>query len=150
MAAPDGTAALTVIEWPAGAGARLPEDAGFDSQAFTDQLTLRGASWGREADGRAQLRLTWRTAGSDPANFGGFRLELDAGGWQGVLPFEAFRPTEWVPGGSFITWHPLELPGEPPPTVRLRLVRVDNGQPMARPGAPDGWHAVAVVQAPGP
>jgi len=142
MLAPDGTAALTVIEWPARRGILPVQEADGSSQAFTDQLTLVAASWDRGPDGAAQLQLTWRTAGPDPTNSGGYRLEIVAGGWSGDVPFDAFRPTEWVPGGSFITWHRLDLPGDPPYALRLRLVRVDNNQPAARPDAPDGWHEV--------
>ena len=44
------------------------------------------------------------------------------------MPFEAFRPPEWVPGGGFLTWHRLELPGAAA-RLRLRLVRADDGRP---------------------
>jgi len=67
----------------------------------------------------------------------------DGAPWQDDLPFEAFRPPEWTPGGHFVTWHKLDVPnGEPLSQVRLRLLRAGDRQPLTGPAAADGWHAV--------
>ncbi len=148
MLAPDGSPALKVLEWPAGAEPSGAET-GFPAQAFTDRLTLSGAAWSPGADGAPELWLRWETAGSDMAEWPGYRLEIAAGDQVTALPFDAYRPSEWVAVGSFLTWHQIELPGEPPQALRLRLIRARDGQPVTQPDAPDGWHAVKVGQAPG-
>jgi hypothetical protein len=58
------------------------------------------------------------------------------------VPFDAFRPPEWAPGGSFVTWHKLDVPGgEPLHDLRMRLLRAGSRMPV---GAADGWHAIAL------
>ena len=143
--APDGSPALRVFVWPAGTGPRLSAAAAFPPQPFTDRLTLAAAAWVSGADGEPELWLRWETAGPDPAEWPGYRLEIAAGDQVTAVPFDAFRPSEWAPGGGFLTWHRPEFAGEPPADLRLRLVRVGDGQPVTQPGAPDGWHAVAVA-----
>jgi hypothetical protein len=147
MLAPDGAPALTVIELPAETETRLLEEAGSLSLAFTDRLTLTGAKWIASSGGRPELWLAWRTTGPAPADWAGYRLEVAVGEWQTAVPFDAFRPPEWVADGRFLSWHRLDLPGgagEPPRDLSLRLVRADDNRPVAQPHVPDGWHAVAV------
>ncbi len=142
---PDGAPALTIIE-SAPAAAGLAGEAWFGQQAlsvrFSDQLTLTAAAWRTGSDGAAELWLRWQTAGPDMAEWPGYRLEIAANDQVSTAPFDSYRPTEWVSGGSFITWHRTEL-AERPERLRLRLLRVANGQPVTRPDAADGWHAVA-------
>ncbi len=146
MFAPDGSAALTVLELPAAPStapslAKLPAP-----EAFTDQLALTGAAWNSASDGTSELWLQWQTSGPDPAGWRGYRLEIATGDEVTAIPFDAFRPPEWTPGGSFLTWHRVEVPGDPPRDLRLRLIRAADDQPVIRPNAPDGWHAVMVPQ----
>ena len=144
--APDGSAALTVLELPA-APSTAPSLAGLPApEAFTDQLALTGAAWNSAPDGTSELWLQWQTSGPDPAGWRGYRLEIAAGDEVTAIPFDAFRPPEWTPGGSFLTWHRVEVPGDPPRDLRLRLIRADDDQPVIRPNAPDGWHAVTIPQ----
>ncbi|MCX6031430.1 MAG: hypothetical protein NT169_19295 [Chloroflexi bacterium] len=141
--APNGSPALTVVELPASAEARFLRETGLLPVAFGDHLTLVNAAWSAGADGRAELMLGWRTAGPDPAGWPGYRLEVAAGGWGQVVSFDAFRPPEWVAGGGFVTWHRLDLVGDPPRTLRLRLLTSD-GRPLTSPDAADGWHEVPI------
>jgi hypothetical protein len=152
LTAPDGSAALTVIELPAGAVAgSIPASAFQSPIRFTDQLALTAAQLAPGPDSALWLALAWRTDGLDPAAWPAYRLEV-AGErptrdgpqpWQDDVPFEAFRPPEWVAAGSFLTWHKLDAPnGEMLQRVRLRLLRPDNRQPIIQPGAPDGWHRI--------
>jgi hypothetical protein len=115
-------------------------------EAFTDQLALTGAAWNPAPDGTSELWLQWQTSGPEPAGWRGYRLEIAAGDKVTVLPFDAFRPPEWVPGGSFVTWHKAESAGDTPGDLRLRLIRAGDDQPASRPNAPDGWHAVTIQQ----
>ena len=147
--APDGSAALTVVELPAEAdlvgrmAGPLPAEI-----RFTDRLTLVGVRFAPRQEAANWLTLLWRTDGPDPQGWPGYRLEVagvrpDGAPWQDDLPFEAFRPPEWTPGGHFVTWHKLDVPnGEPLSQVRLRLLRAGDRQPLAGPAAADGWHAV--------
>jgi hypothetical protein len=142
--APDGSAALRALELPA-APSTTSSLAGLPApEAFTDQLALVGAAWNTIAGGTSELWLQWHTAGPDPAGWRGYRLEIAAGDQITTVPFDAFRPPEWVPGGSFLTWHRMETPGGRPRDLRLRLIREDDGQPAAQPDAPDGWHALTL------
>jgi len=151
IAAPDGTAALTVIEVPAGADvgdlAGAPRTAAI---RFTDQLTLARARFAPGQEGARWLALVWRTAGPDPQMWPAYRLEVaglrpNGDPWQDDLPFEAFRPPEWVPGGSFVTWHKLDVPnGEPLHAVRLRLLHPDDRRPVSQPAATDGWYDITI------
>ena len=144
--APDGSAALTVLELSA-SPSTVPSLAGLPApDVFTDQLALTGAAWNSAPDGASGLWLQWQTSGPDPAGWRGYRLEIAAGDEVTALPFDAFRPPEWVPGGSFLTWHRVESAGDPPGDLRLRLIRADDDQPVIRPNAPDGWHAVTIPQ----
>ena len=136
--APDGSAALTVLELPA-APSRGEQAA---AVAFTDQLALTGATWNPTPDGASELWLTWQTSGPDPAGWRGYRLEIAAGNQVITVPFDAFRPPEWTPGGSFVTWHRIEAPGDPSRDLRLRLIRAEDDQPVIRADAPDGWHTI--------
>ncbi len=151
LPAPDGKPALIVLEVTGSAGSPIP--ATLDPPvSFTDKLTLVGATLEKTDAGGYVLWLEWRTAGPDPAGWRGYRLEVasnaaDPGGdgWQVTLPFEAFRPTEWVSGGHFITWHQLEgLDGEPPARLGLRLIDQRDGMPVGSPDSPDGWHDIIV------
>ena len=105
---------------------------------FTDQLALTGAAWNTAADGASELWLRWQTAGPDPADWRGYRLEIAAGDQVTAVPFDAFRPPEWVPDGSFLTWHRVETPG-----ARRDCVCADSsGRWSARdPGKRAGWMA---------
>ncbi len=140
--APDGTAALTVYELPAEAATQTSIEIGQSPITLTKQLTLVDAAPDTAPDGTPTLRLTWHTTGPEPNAWSGYRLELagtDASGApsQETVPFDAFRPSEWVADGQFITWHPL------PDTAavnHLRLLRVEDNTPVTTPAAPDGWH----------
>ena len=141
-----GIEALTVIELPAGG-----THAGEPSQAiaFSDRLSLTGGTWAATPDGKPELQLRWHTSGPEPADWAGYRLEVsgedEAGArWQVALPFESFRPPEWVAGGDFLTWHPIDVKGSSAPgKVQLRLVRAGpDGKPLVAGGAIDGWHDV--------
>ncbi len=94
--------------------------------------------------GIAASALLW--TGPDPVAWPGYGLEVAAGEWGQVVSFDAFRPPEWVAGGGFITWHQLDLPGDPPRTLRLRLLAAGAGLPIISPGAPDGWHEVNILR----
>ena len=137
---PAGQSALTLVTWPADAEAALPVAAGRET-AFSEQLALLGAQWAPAADGSPELLLLWRTAGPALADWGGYRLEVAAGDRVASSSFDAFRGPEWVAGGRFITWHRLDLP-QPASDLRLRLVRLDTGEPLTQPAAPDGWQRV--------
>jgi len=144
--APEGTPALTVVELPA--DAPLPQ-ATLAPIPFTDQLALVGAAWGQGQDGRPELNLTWRTDGRAASDWRGYRLELATGdgispSWRATLPFESFRGPEWLPGGSFLTRHRPELPdgAKHPRQLRIRLLQGQDGQPITRPEAPEGWHDI--------
>jgi 4-amino-4-deoxy-L-arabinose transferase-like glycosyltransferase len=143
--APDGSPALTVFELPAGTAAQPPITAGQSPITITAQLSLVDAARSTGTGGAPQLRLTWRTAGPDGAAWPGYHLELagsDASGapWQATVPFDAFRPSEWVTDGQFITWHPL--PDTSTKVDRLRLLELANNTPLTTPTAPDGWHTM--------
>ncbi|MEJ5199304.1 MAG: hypothetical protein WHX53_10300, partial [Anaerolineae bacterium] len=147
--APDGSAALTVIALPAGTDlVSRAVDVFPQGIRFTDRLTLLGARFAPHQDGVNWLTLAWRADGPDPQAWSAYRLEVagrrpDGAAWQDDLPFDAFRPPEWTPGGLFLTWHKLDVPGgEPLSGVRLRLLRTEDAQPVVRPDAPDGWRAV--------
>ncbi len=144
--APDGSPALTVVELPAGAETRFLAETGFLPVAFGDRLSLVNAAWSAGADGRAELMLGWRTAGPDPAGWPGYRLEVAADDWGQVVSFDAFRPPEWVAGGGFVTWRRLDLPGDPPHMLRLRLLAAATGLPITGPDAADGWHEVNILR----
>jgi hypothetical protein len=144
ISAPDGSPAVMMLESQLSAGTASPLAALPAPDAFTDQLALTGAAWNPAPDGTPELWLQWRTSGPEPAAWRGYRLEIAAGDAVAVVPFDAFRPPEWVPGGTFLTWHRVETAGEPPGDLRLRLIRADDGQPVIRANAPEGWHAVAL------
>jgi 4-amino-4-deoxy-L-arabinose transferase-like glycosyltransferase len=152
VSAPDGSPALTVIELPSGTQPSGPGLAISQPISFTDQLALIGAEVVRSQDGVLRLNLTWRTTGPDPSGWPGYRLEVaglrpNGDPWQDDIPFDAFRPPEWVPGGSFVTWHKLDVPaGEPLHDLRLRLLRAGDRQPVTLADAPDGWHAIALEE----
>jgi hypothetical protein len=143
--ASDGSSALTVIELPS--GARPSTITAATAISFTDQLALTGAELIRGNDGVLRLNLMWRTAGPDPDGWPGYRLEIaglrpNGDPWQDDVSFDAFRPPEWVPGGSFVTWHKLDVPGGAPlHDLRLRLLRAGDRQPV---GAADGWHVITL------
>jgi len=144
--APDGSHAVTVFEW--GDRTSLPEpDTHFSPvsftapAAFTDQLALTGAALTPNADGSHQLNLRWRTSGPDPAAWRAYRLEIEG---RATVPFEAFRPPEWTPGGSFLTWNRIEGDIDTPITLRLRLWDQRDQQPITSPGAADGWHEITI------
>ena len=134
--APDGSPALTVVELPSGSPPSLSSITAATTISFTDQLALTGAELVRGEDGALRLNLTWHTTSPDPDGWPGYRLEIaglrpNGDPWQDDVPFDAFRPPEWVAGGSFITWHKLDVPdGEPLHDVRLRLLRAGDRQPV--------------------
>ncbi len=143
IAAPDGSAALTVFEWPADAVAPTPGAADWPAIVLTQHLALIDAARTTTGDGTPMLRLTWRTTGPDAAAWPGYRLELagaDANGapWQETVPFDAFRPSEWVAGGQFVSWHPL--PDAATTITQLRLLDPTDNSPITTPATPDGWH----------
>lgn len=138
--APDGSDAVTVFEWEDRAGRPKP-DSSFPPVTFTGQLALTGAALGSNADGSHQLTLRWATSGPDPDLWRAYRLEIEG---RATVPFEAFRPPEWTPGGGFLTWHRLEGDIETPVSLRLRLWDQRDQQPITSPGAPDGWHEITV------
>ena len=145
VAAPDGSNALTVFELPAGAVVDTSAVPDHTPIAFTGQLTLVAAVHGADADGAPQLRLTWRTNGPDLAAWPGYHLELagtgaDGAPWHEVVPFDAFRPSEWVTDGQFITWH--ALPDASTHVTQLRLLDPTSDTPVSFPTAPDGWHTL--------
>jgi len=123
---------------------------------FTDRLTLTAASLVQTDTGEYALRLSWQTSGPDPSVWPAYRLEIRMGGenagasdWQGTVPFDAFRPPEWVAGGRFLSWHRLEgLTGTPPTNFSLRLISQQDGKPVTGPNTPDGWQAIQLTQAP--
>ncbi len=140
--APDGAAALTVYELPAVAATQTSIEIGQSPITLTEQLSLVDATPDPAPNGTPTLRLTWHTTAPDLTAWPGYRLELagtDANGapWQETVPFDAFRPSEWVTDGQFITWH--SLPGAAAVT-QLRLLRVADNTPVATPAAPNGWH----------
>ncbi len=145
--APDGSAALTVIELPGGAQPELSISAA-GPISFTDQLALADAQVDRSADGVLWLVLMWRTAGPSLDEQEAILLEVagtrpNGDPWQDDMPFDAFRPPEWVSGGSFVTWHKLNMPeAQSLREIRLRLLYSGDRKPLAQPGAPDGWHAI--------
>lgn len=138
---PAGAPALTVLSLPPGANLALPLDAAGPAVSFSEQLTLLGARWVPFDGGEGVLMLVWRTVGPVPDDWGGYLMEVAVGGQVVAVPFEAFRGPEWVPGGRFISWHRLDLPGQEA-ALRLRLVRMADGQPLTLPDAPDGWHVI--------
>ncbi|MCX7671963.1 MAG: hypothetical protein N2439_18065 [Anaerolineae bacterium] len=149
VAAPDGSAALAVIVLPAGADlVGRAVDVFPQAIRFTDRLTLIGGRFAPRQNGVNWLTLAWRADGPDPLAWSAYRLEVagrrpNGAPWQDDLPFDAFRPPEWTPGSLFITWHKLDVPdGEPLSEVRLRLLRTEDGQPVTRPDAPDGWRTM--------
>jgi 4-amino-4-deoxy-L-arabinose transferase-like glycosyltransferase len=139
--APDGTPALTIIESATDSQALLSEIRRFAPITFTDHLALSGAGLVDLSDTTGELRLLWWTRGADPAQWPGYRLEIALDGWHTIVPFDAFRPPEWVPGGTFVTWHQADIPGERPRRLGLRLIQAD-GSVVTTAGAPDGWHEV--------
>jgi hypothetical protein len=142
VAAPGGGTALEVIELPA-ARESLPKLARFGAPiSLTDTLSLGGAEVVTDSDGASSLRLLWRTQGPEPDNWRGYRLQLARDGWQTESSLDAFRPPEWIPGGSFVTVHPLDTPISAPSGLRLRLRRAADGAPVESPSAPDGWHTL--------
>ncbi len=150
--APDGEPTLVVLE-VTGAEALDPIPVNQDPPiSFTSKLTLSGAVLKQTEAGNYELWLRWQTTGSEPTGWRAYRLEVaspsgnfNGNGWQVTLPFEAFRPTEWLDGSQFITWHHLEgLEGEPPARLRLRLIDQRDDTPAVSPGSVDGWHDIAV------
>ncbi len=145
--APDGSAALTVIELPSAGQAESPVSAA-GPISFTDQLALANAQVDRGTDGAPWLVLVWQTAGPSPDEYEAYLLEVagirpNGDPWQDDMAFDAFRPPEWTPGGSFITWHKLNVPeAQPLREIRLRLLHPRSREPVIQPGAPDGWHAI--------
>jgi hypothetical protein len=129
---PDGTPALTVLAW---AGMASAPSAGGASQRFGEELELVRATWGEDG----LLQLTWRTRDRVPADWGGYRLEIESDGRVSQLPFDSFRAPEWRAPGSFISWHALDI-GQPA-ELRLRLLRAEDGHPL---GTGDGWQSVPV------
>lgn len=150
--APDGKPTLVVLEVTGAEEMILIPVNQNPPISFTSKLMLSGAALKQAEAGNYELWLKWQTTGSDPASWRAYRLEVAAtsgdfsgNGWQVTLPFEAFRPTEWVDGGQFITRHQLEgLEGEPPTRLSLRLIDQRDDTPAVSPGSADGWHDIVV------
>jgi hypothetical protein len=147
---PDGRATLTVLALPAGAQiASLPET---PAVTFAPQLALATARLDPASTDPPQLTLLWRTSAADPAEWAGYRLEIelpaaDGTTWSTTLPFDAYRPAEWVAGGAFLTWHRLDgFRGELPAAGRLRLIQPRDGLPVPPEDAADGWRAVTFAR----
>jgi hypothetical protein len=142
IAGPDGAAALIVIDVASADPKALPVDPLPAPVLFTGRLSLVAARWQVASGDAPMLWLRWQTGGPDMADWPGYRLEVAAGDRLAATHFDAFRPTEWIPNGSFLTWHSLDLP-DPSTNLRLRLVHAD-GTPVISTQAPDGWHAVTL------
>jgi 4-amino-4-deoxy-L-arabinose transferase-like glycosyltransferase len=142
VAAPEGGTALEVVELPA-TRETYPSLTQFDAPIpMTDALALDGADTVTAADGAATLRLLWHMQGPETENWHGYRLEFAGDGWEAASSLDAFRPTEWVPGGSFVTAHPLDAPVASSSGLRLRLLNASDRTPIVAPSAPDGWRAL--------
>ncbi len=149
--APDGRPAL-IVQGVSGPGeAELMAASPAPPVSLTGSLMLSHATLRQPDAGAYELWLEWRTTGPDPEAWRAYQLEIapSADGaenqWQITQPFEAFRPTEWVGGGRFITWHPLAgWEGAPPALLRLRLIDRRDDRPVESPGAPGGWHNVTI------
>jgi hypothetical protein len=141
--APDGNAALQVIQvGPDARSVALPVTA-ITPISLTGELTLTGAGLTGGPDGAALLWLRWQAAGPVVGDWRGYTLEAGAGDAHASRPFDSFRATEWAPGGEFLTWHALPFT-RPGATLRLRLLRVDGGEPFSLPGATDGWREITL------
>jgi hypothetical protein len=147
---PGETSRITRVILPPKASRPAPDQA---PDPFTPQLSLLGALWAGPEPPQTYVRLYWETSGPDQPAWPGYILQvsgptLDGGTWQQELPFEDFRPSEWVPNGRFFTWHELQMPQavtQYPAQIRVRLLTADKKQPVTTPNAPDGWHTVAVT-----
>ena len=148
VAAPDGSAALSILTVPARAS--ISEDSmgvarnASSAVAFSPLLYLEGAALKRTAEDAPEIRMQWSTVGPDAGNWAAYRLQIATpdGVWQMEAPFEAFRPPEWVAGGRFLTWQRVDgMPGVPV-QLRLRLISQADGMPVVTPDAPDGWHTI--------
>ncbi len=83
----------------------------------------------------------------------GYRMQIegpngDSTNWQIKTPFDDFRPPEGTPGGRFLTWRELQVPGgakAAPAQIALRPIDVETGRPLLAPGAEgEGGHTIAV------
>ena len=146
VAAPDGGTALEVIELPAARETGSYPAALSAPILLTDMLTLTGAEVSANPDGATVLRLLWHAEGSEPDNWRGYRVEIAGDDWAAESSLDAFRPTEWIPGGFFITTHPLDADATHT-GLRLRLIRVDNSTPVTSVSAPDGWRPLSEIMA---
>ncbi len=157
VSAPDGSPALTVFKVSDTSDmALLPENA-VPSIRFTDNLTLADATIVRTDTGAYDLWLSWQTLGPDSSGWPAYRLEIRSGspegeatsGWQETVPFDAFRPPEWVAGGMFLSWHQLKgLTGTPPSSLSLRLINLQDGEPVASTNTSDGWQTIQLTETP--
>ncbi len=154
---PDGSVALTVIEIGGASEVVFPPANQQPAIPFTGRLALAHAAVIRTDAGDHELRLSWETLGRDPSGWPAFRLELRTAGsegeaaaeWAGAVPFDAFRPPEWVAGGRFLSWHPLDgLTAPPPAGLSLRLIDLESGAAVIDETAPDGWHTIQLTPAP--
>jgi hypothetical protein len=139
---PAGAPALTVLELPAGWAPPAAPAPAAAPIAFTDRLALEGAEVAATADGGRELRLRWRASGPEADQWPGYRLEIASDDWQTETGLDAFQAPEWVPGGSFITVHPLDAAVASTAGLRLRLLRRADGAPVTSPAAADGWRAL--------
>lgn len=154
---PDGSVALTVIAIDGAREVAFPSANQQPPVPFTDRLILADAAVIHADAGEYDLRLGWETLGPDPSGWPAFRLAIRtassedeaAAGWQGAVPFDAFRPPEWVAGGKFLSWHRLDgLSAPPPASLSLRLIDLQSGEPVFHGTAPDGWHTIRITPAP--
>ena len=154
---PGGGAALTVIGIRDAGEVAQPATNQQAPIPFTERLALAQAAVIRTDAGNHDLQLSWETLGPDPSGWPAFRLEITIAGseggaaaeWTGAVPFDAFRPPEWVAGGKFLSWHPLDGLTAPPPTsLSLRLIDLESGAPVISETAPDGWHTIQFTPAP--
>ena len=148
LGAPDGRPALLVYELTAPQDAAAAETAGIKFLpapiAFSDHLVLEGVGMAKDAGGPPEIRLLWRTTGPVPGDWRGYDLEVSADGGSTTNRSGTFRPPEWVPGGSLITWHLLPSAPETPISLALRMVRAADETPFTTAGAPDGWHRITI------
>ena len=154
---PDNSPALTVIRVSDASKMVLPQVNQRPAIQFTDRLALARAAIVQTDTGEYDLRLSWETLGPDPSGWPAYRLEIstgsadgeDATGWQAAVPFDGFRPPEWVAGGGFLSWHRLEgLTGTPPPALSLRLIDLQDGEPVVSTNTSDGGHTIQLDQMP--
>ena len=124
---------------------RLDSDAVDRSQfhsvdgAFASGPHLTGYRVEPLEDGTAAVLLLWEMSQPQPGRYQGLQVQAgwlppDGGQQLAQVSSElAYRPTEWAPGSSALSWRRLPLPSDLPAGARLavRVVDLANGQPLA-------------------